>query len=214
VKDPDRAFAGDGDLQRPKPTDGAADGDLWFQERLPSPLYHPPIFFSFPTPVSRDQFEMVKSIYRILSRNRLTPRTLGVNEYDFKEPLKAIRRLLNQSHGLLALAFRKTTVDRGSTIRRRGDDAPKHEELSGLGLTSPWVQIETAMAYQIDIPIMVLREQDVNDDGLLQDGVVVHHMPVFSFDNGTSTFFKGREFNAALKQFVQAVNDKAFGGDH
>lgn len=204
---------GDGDTfdLRPEASDLKEADDYWFREKLPSSRYQPPIFFSFPTPVSREQFEMVKALYRLLSSQHLTPRTLGVNEYNFKEPLAAVRRLLNQSYGLLAVAFKKTTVTQGSTIRKRDEEAPKHEDLAGLGLTSPWVQIETAMAYQINLPILLLREHDVNDDGLLQEGVIVHHMPVFNLSRGTAGFFRDRPFNAALDQFVKDVNDAAFG---
>jgi hypothetical protein len=39
------------------------------------------------------------------------------------------------------------------------------EELKEKWMTSPWAHIETAMAYQIGPPILILREEGVVDDG-------------------------------------------------
>ena len=46
-------------------------------------------------------------------------------------------------------------------------------------LTSPWAHIEPAMAYQVGLPILHVRERGVRPDGLLEKGVVGLCGPAF-----------------------------------
>jgi hypothetical protein len=46
-------------------------------------------------------------------------------------------------------------------------------------LTSPWAHIEPAMAYQIGLPVLILRESGVLDDGVLEKGIIGLYMPEF-----------------------------------
>jgi len=40
----------------------------------------------------------------------LEPRTLGVTDYDMDAPLKAIRRLMLESNGLITIAFKRALI--------------------------------------------------------------------------------------------------------
>ncbi len=148
---------------------------------------------------------MAKAQYGFLARRHLAPRTLGVNEYDYDAPLRAIRRLIGASDGFLAVAFKKTLVEKGSTSRRRGHQKPIEELLSNIALASPWVQIEAAMAYQREIPIMILREKGVVADGLLEAGVVSQYMPEFDLSSSATAYLKTDEFKGVMSAWENQV---------
>lgn len=136
------------------------------------------------------------------------PRTLGVTDYDMDAPLKAIRRLMLECNGVLTIAFRRTYVSAGAA--RHATDLPKMAEtpIKDLWLTSPWSQIEAAMAYQIGLPILILREKGVLDDGILERGVLGLYMPEFDLENSIDQYLSSVEWNEMLGRwegFVRAV---------
>ena len=116
------------------------------------------IFLSYPKPFTQSQEVFLEAVCDYLDGRGLAPRTLGVTDYDMDAPMKAIRRLMLESNGLIALAFRRLHVLQGrvdSPSTREGED----RQLNDRWLTSPWAHIEPAMAYQLGLPILILREQ-------------------------------------------------------
>jgi len=185
------------------PTDG--DEFEWLGKRLPCPNYRLPIFLSYSSPCTRTQFFMADGIYRFLARRSLLPRTLGVNEYDLKVPLEAVRKIMSESYGLLAIAFQKTTIQHGVTSRRYGKGRARRLVLENQSLTSPWVQIEAAMAYQWRLPILILREKGVVGDGLLELGVASSFMPEFDLSEPAASFLNGHQFRSVFTQWEVEV---------
>jgi hypothetical protein len=98
----------------------------------------------------------------------LAARTLGVTDYDMDAPLKAIRRLMLESNGMITVAFRRTYIERGTANYQTDIPTLRAHQFTDSWLTSPWAHIEPAMAYQIGLPILLLREDGVIADGLLE----------------------------------------------
>jgi hypothetical protein len=117
----------------------------------------------------------------------LEPRTLGVTDHDRDTPLKAIRHLMLASRGLIAIAFRRTYI--------------KQDQW----LTSPWVHIESAMAYQIGLPILILREQGVTAEGLLENGVAGICMPAFDLGGALDCYFTSPEWRDLISRWEVQV---------
>jgi hypothetical protein len=107
-------------------------------------------------------------------------------------PLKAIRRLLLESDGLITVALRRLWVESGEF--RHGADAPWAKDkvlpARSLWFTSPYCHIEPAMAYQIGLPVLILREKGVVAEGLLEKGVIGTYMPEFSLDGQPTDYLK------------------------
>src|SRR5262245_13718041 len=160
-----------------------------------------PIFLSYPKPCFGRQKRFVNQIYSYLTKRGLSPRTLGVTDYDVDAPLTAIRRLMLESNGLLTIAFRRTYVAKG-TARLRTDIATlKEESIDGRWLTTPWSHIEPAMAYQLGLPVLILREKDVLADGILEHGVVGLYMPEFNLDKATKSYFAATEWKGIIAKW-------------
>jgi hypothetical protein len=127
-----------------------------------------PVFLSYPKPFEPHQERLVGGVLASLRERGLEPRTLGVDEYDNEVPLAAVRRLLIESNGILTLALRRHRVEQGAT--KPESDAERR--IDGAWFTSAWPHMETAMGFQLGLPIMVVREKDVLADGVLDPGVV------------------------------------------
>jgi hypothetical protein len=169
------------------------------------------VFLSYPKPCFHNQQQFIEGITEHLHSRGFEPRTLGVTDYDMDAPLKAIRRLMLESNGLITVAFRRTYVEKGTARYRTDIDQLEPYSIDGRWLTSPWAQIEPAMAYQLGLPILVLRETGVQAEGILERGVVGLYMPEFDLENPIDDYFNSAEWNDMIGRwegYVRAVVDK------
>ncbi|MBB6023137.1 hypothetical protein HNR77_004237 [Paenibacillus sp. JGP012] len=137
------------------------------------------IFLSYPQPHKQEQNEFIGGFIEYLKNKDITPRTLGVTDYDNNNPLAAIRRLMLESDGFITVAFRRLYVNKGVSKFETDIESTEETEVSDKWFTSPYCQIETAMAYQLGLPILSLLEKGVTAEGVLQKGVVGLYLPEF-----------------------------------
>jgi hypothetical protein len=159
------------------------------------PRFKASVFLSYPKPCMSEQQQFIDRVSEYLDSRGFAARTLGVTDYDMDAPLKAIRRLMLESNGLITVAFRRTYIEKGEGNYRTNITSLAGYPLSDQWLTSPWAHIEPAMAYQIGLPILILREQGVIEEGLLQKGVVGIYMPVFDVSGPLDQYFVSPEWN-------------------
>ncbi|MEP6465240.1 MAG: hypothetical protein ABJB05_02995 [Parafilimonas sp.] len=169
------------------------------------------IFLSYPKPCFTSQQTFIDNLKNFLSDRGFAPRTIGVTDYDMDAPLKGIRRLMVECNGLITVALRRTFIEKG-TGRYRTDIQDLNEaSIDNKWLTSPWSQIEAAMAYQLGLPILILREYGVLDEGILEKGIIGLYMPEFNLDKNPGEYFKSLEWNDVIGRWeghVRAVSDK------
>lgn len=166
------------------------------------------IFLSYPKPAFARQDEFVGRVTHHLEERGFAPRTLGVTDYDMDAPLTAIRRLMLDSNGLITLAFRRTYVESGAARAGTDIDGFEASRIDGTWLTTPWAHIEPAMAYQLGLPILLLREKGVSADGIHERGVAGLYLPEFDLDNPQDEYFKSPQWNDVIGKwggYVRAV---------
>ena len=146
-----------------------------------------PVFLSYPNPYLERQQVFIDKLKKHLKSRGLEPRTVGVTDYDIEPPLDTIRRLMLKSNGIITIAFRRAYIQSG-TGRPNSDIGGKQYDLAGQWLTSPFCQIEPAMAYQLGLPLLVLREKGVIADGILERGVFGAYLPEFDLDSDVDYF--------------------------
>jgi hypothetical protein len=169
------------------------------------------IFLSYPKPCFGRQNDFVSRVGEYLRSRGFLPRTLGVTEYDMDAPLTAIRRLMLESNGLITIAFRRTYVEKGTAKLRTDIQNLTEQSIDGAWLTTPWSHIEPAMAYQIGLPILILREAGVLADGVLEKGVVGLYMPEIDLETPVEKYLQSPEWNGLIGRwegFVRTVVDR------
>lgn len=155
------------------------------------------IFLSYPKPFNPPQEQFIKELSAYLSGRGLEPRTLGVTDYDVDAPLRAIRRLMLESNGLITVAFRRTFIKSGEGKPGTPDAYPITEKW----LTSPYSHIEPAMAFQIGLPTLIIRESGVIADGILEKGVVGTYMPEFDLSSPASSYLGSAEWGQIIRKW-------------
>lgn len=163
------------------------------------------IFLSYPQPHIRKQQEFINRVKKKLSFLELEPRTLGDSDYDFNSPLTAIRRLMLESNGLLTIAFKRTLI-RDGEYKALNDISLDSRKIDNTWLTSPYCQIEPAMAFQLGLPILILRERGVCEEGILEKGVLGTYMPEFNLTDSIEEYFESPEWKQLLKQWENKVS--------
>ena len=157
------------------------------------------IFLSYPRPFKKRQEEFIERIIHYFEERELQPRTLGVTDYDMDAPLTAIRRLMLESNGLVTIAFRRSLIKQG-TGKPISDIGEEEYDLSNKWLTSPYCQIEPAMAFQLGLPVLILREK----------GVIGVYMPEFDLNWNLDDYFKSKEWIQIIQKwegYVRKVVD-------
>ncbi len=123
----------------------------------------PSIYLSLTTPHMPIQAEFLHRLEEAICANGITPRSLGRSDWSLEAPLIPIRQLMSECSGAIVVAMARTEVISG-VIYPGGD---QERSLSDYFLSTVWVQIETAMAFQLDLPILILREDKVAAEGIL-----------------------------------------------
>lgn len=151
------------------------------------------VFLSYPNPHMKKQKLFIDTLKKHLTEQGFEPRTLGVTDYDMEAPLKAIRRLMLESNGLLSIAFRRSIIKEG-TYKPFSDMDEVSHDLANTWLTSPYCQIEPAMAFQLGLPVLIFREKGVLAEGILEKGVLGIYMPEFDLNQSVEDYFRSPEF--------------------
>jgi hypothetical protein len=170
----------------------------------PEPM-RSPIFLSYAKPWSGAQDRFVDRVSSYLRQRGFEPRTLGVTDYDMDAPLRAIRRLMLESNGLVTIAFRRILITEGTATLRDSAGKLQDKPLADCWLTTPWTHIEAAMAYQVGLPILILREQGVLADGLLEHGIAGLYMPEIEVEGDLDAYFVSPEWMQPIGQWEGRV---------
>lgn len=188
-----------------KGDESKASGVGWENTSEQRGEYKTPVFLSYPKPFDNRQRTFIQTLSKHLSERDFAPRTLGVTDYNNQAPLRAIRKIMLESYGLITVAFRRTYLKKATGNYRTDIDSLDPYDLSDTWITSPWSHIEPAMAYQIGLPIMILRESGVVADGVLEKGVVGLYMPEFDLEDDTSDYLQSREWRHLIRNWEADV---------
>ena len=164
-----------------------------------------PIFLSRAAPHLVPQQEFLDDLCGYLNSRGIEPRTVGETDFFGVSGLEAIRSVMMQSYGLVSVAFRRLLIRDGAD--RPGADkefrsVQQLEVKPNTWLTTPYCHIESAMAYQIGLPILIVVEKDVRMDGALEAGVLAQYPPEFDLDCGPATMRAFFSDNLKWKQLV------------
>lgn len=81
---------------------------------------------------------------------------------DLYNPLAPIHEILKDCIGCVILLLERYYIQSG--FEKRGSSLEK--QLSEKALTTPWCHIEAGMAYTLGLPLLILREKTVYQDGV------------------------------------------------
>lgn len=124
----------------------------------------PKVFISAGTAATRTQADAVDAIFRSLETAGLAPRQMERNEWTAEQPLRGIKRIIGECDGVVVIAYTRYSFPFGVERQKNGED----RQLADVCITTVWNQIEAAIGYSKDLPLLVIAEHGLLSDGLLE----------------------------------------------
>jgi hypothetical protein len=158
------------------------------------------VFLSVGAPHLPEQEAFVRRLEASLRSRGLTPWTLGRANYDFRSPLRAIRESMEGCAGAVIVGLGRRFHPVG--IDRYGS----HEatEKVDFWCSTPWSHLEAGMAYQIGLPLLILKDRAILAEGILDQAVGEYLVYAFELERECKGFSKElRETIAAWSREVR-----------
>ncbi|WP_342026109.1 hypothetical protein AADC60_10610 [Cytobacillus pseudoceanisediminis] len=136
------------------------------------------VFVSRPNTLDENQEQTMQRIERLLEQRGIRARTIGKTDFPNVSPMRAVEQLMRQCSGAVILGFPQTIIQKG--ISKPGTDNEK--SIKNILLPTPWNQIEASMAFMLDLPLLVIRNQGI-EGGIFDIGTTGHFIHTFHLDN-------------------------------
>lgn len=119
------------------------------------------VFVSMGSPYTEPQKAFLDALIELLRSCDIEPRVMNRTDYPTGSPLKDISRVMRECHGVIVVAFERTYFESGLEKQRTA--------LGAVRYTTPWNQIEASLAFALGIPMIVLMEPGLREEGLLEE---------------------------------------------
>lgn len=124
------------------------------------------VFLSVGRAFTPEQERFIGAFEGFLRVQGLTPETVGRTYIKNQQPLRSVAECMRQCSGAVVLAFERVFITEGEEKRGSSDAVAIH----GAAVPTVWNQIEAAMAYTLDLPLLVIVERSLLSEGLLEKG--------------------------------------------
>lgn len=125
----------------------------------------PRVFISMGTPYN-EIFSRFRDSLEAFLRDQcgVDPRIIGKNEYPDGNPLSKIKSVMESCDGVIVVAYERKFLQSGVEKRSSKNSV----DLSDRTYTTPWNHIESAMAYSLGIPLYILCQRGLSEEGLIE----------------------------------------------
>lgn len=158
------------------------------------------VFISHPTPFNEYQENFLTLIHDNLKRHGLNPVNLGKNNWSYKSPLKPIREIMLTCKAAIIIGLER----HHSFIGYEKEFSEDSRELIHKYTSTPWIQIEAGMAYQAELPLLILREKKVFAEGILDP--ITSDYYVFDFEIEKLCKKLSPELETIIQSWVNDIN--------
>ena len=112
------------------------------------------------SPTAR-QAEASETIFHALEIAGFSPRQMKKNEWSSEQPFRATRKVMEECHGVVVIAFTRYRFPNGTDRQKDG----KEEPLTDICLPTVWNQIEASMGYTKSLPLLLIAENGIKEEG-------------------------------------------------
>lgn len=154
------------------------------------------IFISRPTILPEIYESSFQAFERFLDSKSIQPRRLGRSDYSRKPPLLGVIDLIKVCKGAIIIGYPQYKIF--GHITKAGEE----EKVFNFLIPTPWNQIEAALAYQSQIPVMVIAQTDISG-GIFDYGVTGEY--VLKIDLSKNNWFEEESFQGIFKSWYDDV---------
>lgn len=156
------------------------------------------IFVSVGSTANQAQEDFVRAIEDRLRTEGLNPQTVGRTYFTADSPFVGVNKLMDNCKGVVVIALERIYVETG-TDKRGG---PSAKTLSSVKIATPWNHIEAALGYARKLPLLVIVEEGLRQDGLLEKGLDWYVVSM----SADPTKLITQEFNGVISAWKQKLS--------
>ncbi len=150
------------------------------------------VFLSRPNPFLIEQEFFLDRLQQMLDKLGIETITLRADCYDLSDSMNYLKGMIKRCYGIIVVAFRQYYIDKGFKKRGGAENPaffyPQEIDVSGQALTSPFCQIEGTIGILNDLPLLIMNEIGIREEGILQGGRFCTKTDPFALTN-IETFF-------------------------
>ncbi|MGO4694428.1 hypothetical protein AB4Z50_09110 [Paenibacillus sp. 2TAB26] len=136
------------------------------------------IFVSRPNALDNNQRSTVQILQELLETRGMSARTIGATDFPNVSPMKAVEHLMKECSGAVILGFPQLIVQKGISK----PNTQQETSIKNKFLPTPWNHIESSMAFMLQLPMLVIRNQGV-EGGIFDVGTTGHFIHTFDLNN-------------------------------
>jgi hypothetical protein len=168
------------------------------------------VFLSRPNPFLKEQELFLERLKRMLDELGIRTITLQADNYDLSDSMNYLKGMIRRCYGIIVVAFKQYYIDKG--FKKKGGSEnpayfyPQEIDVSGQALTSPYCQIEGTIGILNDLPLLVMNEKGIREEGILQGGRFCTKTDPFVLTN-LETFFSDETVHRKIHIWAGKVFD-------
>jgi hypothetical protein len=124
-----------------------------------------PVFLSCGTPHQKAQNKFISAVEAHLKSHGCTPITVGRNKYAVRQPAEAVRDCIGDCCGAVVIATERIRILEAIEY----PNSTKETHISAESHPTIWNQMEAAMAYSKNMPILTFVQTGLKRQGMLSD---------------------------------------------
>lgn len=150
------------------------------------------VFLSRPNPFIDSQQYFIEKLQEQFGKYNIKTVTLQADNYDLTDSLNYLKGMIKQCYGIAIIGFKQIFIDKGS--KKKGGKADSRYffsneiDISGQALTSPFCHIEGTIGLLNDLPILIINEDGVREEGIINGGKFCTKTKKFVLSNIDSFF--------------------------
>ncbi|SHH08406.1 hypothetical protein SAMN02745229_00180 [Butyrivibrio fibrisolvens DSM 3071] len=168
------------------------------------------VFLSRPNPFLTNQQKFIDIFREELLKHDIETITLVADDYDLTDSMNYLKGMIKQCYGMVIIGFKQIFIEKG--YKKKGGTPnpnfffPDEIDLSGQALTSPFCHIEGTMGLLNDLPLLIINEEGVREEGIIAGGKFCYKTDPFSLDN-IDYFFKQKVIEKQISVWLGKVNE-------
>lgn len=132
------------------------------------------VFLSRPNPFLDNHQYFIEKLQNELDKYNIKTITLQADNYDLTDSLNYLKGMIKKCYGIVIIGFKQLFIENGSK-KKGGKENPNYYfpteiDISGEALTSPFCHIEGTIALLNDLPLLIINESGVREEGIIKGG--------------------------------------------
>lgn len=168
------------------------------------------VFLSRPNPFLNEQEKFLERLKNLLSDYDIETITLRADNYDLTDSINYLKGMIKQCYGIIIVGFKQLFIDKG--LKKKGAVKnpmffrSEEENISGQAITSPFCHIEGTIGILNDLPLLIINEVGIREEGIIKGGKFSTKTKQFNLSK-IDEFFDDETVKKQISVWVGKVTD-------